>query len=174
MDDPVMLVLRLLHIGFGVLWVGAAWTFHFFIIPALRTAGHETEKQVMDILLRQRKVALIILSATIVTVGAGATMLVIDISRFGVEAWFGSGFGIGITIGAIAAILAFSLGPTLILPATKRMEQIGAAIEAQGGPPTAEQNSELGALTARLDRVLRYDTLLLIVAVAFMATARYL
>ncbi|HUS21471.1 MAG TPA: hypothetical protein VMZ66_05595, partial [Aeromicrobium sp.] len=116
MSDPVMLVLRLLHIGAGVLWVGAAWSFHFFVIPALRIAGGETEKRVLDIALRQRKLSTVILSATLVAVGAGATMLVIDISRYGLQTWFNSGFGIGITIGATAAIIAFILGPTLILP----------------------------------------------------------
>ena len=174
MADPLMVFLRLLHIGAGVLWVGAALTVHFFVVPSLRALGPDTERSVMDTMLRQRRLATTILIATVITVAAGATMYVIDVSRYGTAAWFGSGFGIGITIGAVAALISFILGPVAILPITKQLEKIGGAIQAQGGQPTAEQEGQMVALGSRLDRVLRYDTAVLIVAVIFMAIARYL
>ena len=175
MADPLMLVLRLLHIGAGVLWVGAALIITYFVTPALRIVGPDTEGKVMDAILRQRRLAQIILLATLVTVLAGGAMLIIDINRFGgLSQWFGTGFGVGITIGAVAAIVSFIIGPTLILPVTKRAENLGAAIAAQGGDPTAEQQAEMGAISRRLDKVLRYDSAFLVVAVAFMAIARYL
>jgi hypothetical protein len=105
--------------------------------------------------------------ATILTVGAGAAMLVIDVSRYGMDLWFGSGFGIGITIGAVAAMVSFLLGPLLIIPMSNRIEKIATG-EANAEP------AELNRLTSRLRRTLGFDSALLFIAVIFMAGARYL
>ena len=40
-----MVVLRLLHIGFGVLWVGAAWMLLVFVIPTAQALGPDQTHQ---------------------------------------------------------------------------------------------------------------------------------
>lgn len=170
--DPFLVVLRVLHIGAGVLWVGAAWTLFLFVDPTLRALGPDTEKSFTQYVTRQRRLDKIIFGATLVTVAAGAILYWLDWQRLG-SAWFQSGFGISITIGAAAAIVAFILGPTAILPTVNRINALGAEIDRAGGPPTAEQQAALSGLTARLHSIFRIDFVLLTIAVLFMAIARY-
>lgn len=171
--DPLMIVLRALHIGFGVLWVGAAWMMFLFVQPTLKALGSEVQKNFMGHIVDVRRLTQIITSATFVTVGAGAIMYVLAVIRFTPQLFFGSGFGIVLTIGAIAAIIAFISGLIFIEPGFNRMAKIGAEIEAAGGPPKPEQVAELGAIGARLDQVFRADFVLLLIAVISMAIARY-
>ncbi len=169
-----MVGLRLLHIGFGVLWVGAAWMLFLFVQPTARALGPEVERTFSNYMLRRRRLAMTILIATVVTVAAGLTMLVIDISRVGTGPWFSSGLGLGLTAGALAAIGSFVLGPTLIVPMANRIEKISTAIGDAGGTPTDSQAADLSELGGRLRNVLAVDSALLLVAVVLMATARYL
>jgi hypothetical protein len=169
-----MVVLRLTHIGAGILWVGAAWMLFIFVTPTLEALGPETQRKFTTYILRQRRLATTILIATLLTVGAGVILLLIDISRYTPQVWFGSAFGIGITIGAFAAIGSFLLGPTFVLPLSSKLDKIGAEVEASGGPPTEAQQSELDATGKRLRTVLMWDSALLLVAVVLMAISRYL
>jgi hypothetical protein len=171
--DPVIVILRVLHIGAGVLWVGAAWTLFLFVSPTLAALGMEAERTFMQHVTRQRRLDRIVFGATIVTVGAGALLYWIDWQRLGAT-WFQTGFGIGITIGAAAAIAAFLLGPIAILPTVNKLNALGAQIDGGGAPPTPDQQAALQALTTRLRKVFTIDFALLVVAVALMATARYL
>ncbi len=112
--DPLMIVLRLLHIGAGVLWVGAAWMLYLFVMPTMQALGPETARTFTTYMLRRRRLAHAILIATVLTVGAGVILLVIDINRYTQAVWFSTGFGIGITIGGVAAIVSFILGPLAV------------------------------------------------------------
>jgi uncharacterized membrane protein len=47
-------------------------------------------------------------------------------------------------------------------------------LQAAGAPPSAEQSSEMAALQARVGRGMQAVTVLLLIAAAAMATARYL
>ncbi len=171
--DPLMVVLRVAHIGAGVMWVGAAWMMYLFVQPSLQTLGPDAQREFMGNLLRRRRLAHTILVATVVTVGAGAAMLAIDISRYGVQFWFGSSFGIGITLGAVAGISSFIIGPVLIVPLTNRLEKMSEEI-GPGSEPTPEQTEEFGRVGLRLRRVLMWDSALLAAAVVLMAISRYL
>jgi hypothetical protein len=167
--DPLMVVLRLLHIGAGVLWVGAAWMLVIFVQPTARAMGPQVESEFTNYLLRRRRLAHTIMIATILTVGAGAAMLIIDIGRFGgLDAWLSDGFGIGITVGALAAIGSFVIGPTVIVPLANRIEKLTETA------PSAENRPELERLGNRLRTVLIWDSALLLVAVVLMAVSRYL
>jgi len=107
-------------------------------------------------------------------VGAGIALYLIDVSRTGVDAWFKSPFGIGLSIGAIAALITFVLGPTRISPTADRMGKLGAEMVAAGAGATDAQRDEMAQLGARIKRYLTIDSALLAVAVVCMATSRYL
>jgi hypothetical protein len=172
--DIVMLGLRLLHIVGGIAWVGAAWTFFIFVQPTLIALGMETQNKFMTYVTTARRLTLVITVAAFSTVGAGIALYLIDVSRTGVDAWFKSPFGIGLSIGAIAALITFVLGPTRISPTADRMGRLGAEIGAAGGVATDAQRTELDQLGVRIKRYLTIDSALLVVAVAFMAGSRYL
>ncbi|MGI8929322.1 MAG: hypothetical protein ACR2H0_07665 [Candidatus Limnocylindrales bacterium] len=168
-----MIVLRALHIGFGVLWVGAAWMMYLFVEPTLKALGSDVQKKFMGHIVGVRRLTQIITGATVVTVGAGAILYVLAVLRFTPQVFFGTGFGIVLTIGAISAIIAFLSGLIFIEPGFSRLAKIGAEIDAAGGPPKPEQVAEVGAIGARLDQVFRVDFVLLVIAVLGMAIARY-
>jgi hypothetical protein len=87
--------------------------------------------------------------------------------------WIGSAPGIALTVGALCAIAAFALGGSIVRPTTMRVLEIGREAAASGGP-TPEQGAEIQALQARARATGRWIVPLLIVAVAAMASARYL
>lgn len=85
-----------------------------------------------------------------------------------------SGIGIGFTIGAIAAIVAWVLGMVVIGPTVERLDEAGTAMASAGRPPTTDELSRFHGLEARLHRAGLTDAMLLATAVAFMAASRYL
>lgn len=171
--DLVMIVLRLAHIGAGVFWVGAAFTMFLFVQPTLEALGGQTQKSFMDHINKQRKLVPVIFGSTVVTVAAGLAMYWISSGGLN-PVWLGSPFGIGITIGASAALTAFVLGLLFITPTFGKIEKLGDEIERGGGPPTPDQMSRMEHLGADLKRHFKLDVTLLAIAVTFMATARYL
>jgi uncharacterized membrane protein len=170
--DPVVLLLRLLHIGAGIFWVGAGFSFFLFVQPSVRSLGPEVEGAFMHNLARVRRFPIVILTAGIITVLAGLTLYLRNAG--GMELWIGSPMGIGFTIGAAAAIVSFLLGPFAIVPTIKKLETLGSSIAAAKRAPTAEEGSAIEALQARLHTVGKIDLVFLAIAVLFMATSRYL
>jgi phosphate/sulfate permease len=82
--------------------------------------------------------------------------------------------GIGFTLGAIAAIVAFVIALFVILPASRQLAVLGGQIRASGAPPSAEQMSQLQSLQRTIRSWGIALMLLLTIAVVFMAISRYL
>ena len=76
---------------------------------------------------------------------------------------------LGYAIGGVAAITAWLVGITVMLPSGRRMEELGAR---------ASRGEDVGAAIAvtngRMSRYGRMASWLMILAVVLMATARYL
>ena len=123
-------------------------------------------------LTKVRRFPTVILTATLVTVGAGVLLYVRNAG--GVELWLDSPTGVGFTIGAAAAIVSFLLGPLGILPTIKKLEAIGDTLTAERRPPTAEEGAALGALQTRLRTIGAVDLVFLAGAILFMSMSRYL
>ncbi|HEY7187704.1 MAG TPA: hypothetical protein VH436_14210 [Vicinamibacterales bacterium] len=51
---------------------------------------------------------------------------------------------------AVAALATLVVGFTMIAPSANRLGTLNAAIQAAGGPPTAEQQAEMARLQARM------------------------
>lgn len=75
--------------------------------------------------------------------------------------------------GGVLALTALVIGLTVNAPTAKRLGELMAAIQARGGPPSPEQAAAMRALQSRLGNALRAVTLLLVLATAAMAVARY-
>jgi uncharacterized membrane protein len=171
--DSTMVVLRLLHIGAAVFWVGAAFTFFLFVGPSAKALGNDGQGKFMDQITRVRRFPTVVLVAGLITVLAGATMYYIDSSGFS-NGWMTSPTGIGFGIGALAGILSFSTGPLVIVPTIGKLQSIGGRLQSEQRAPTPEEGAILAALDQRLTTVGRIDLVLLAIAVCFMATSRYL
>lgn len=172
MDDPILLLLRLVHIGAGVFWVGAAFAFFLFVQPSAKALGPEGEGAFMADLTQVRRFPMVILTATVLTVGAGLILYLRNAG--GIELWLGSATGVGFTIGSAAALVSFALGAMVVRPAVTKLTEIGRTLREARRPPTPEEAAAIGALKGRLGTFGKINLVFLAVAVLFMATSRYL
>jgi uncharacterized membrane protein len=169
--DWYVIILRLIHIAAGIFWVGAAFVLFLFIQPSVKDLGPEGQR-FMGHLAARKRLPTVILSSGLLTVIAGALLYWRVSGGFDV-AWIRSGPGIGFTIGALAALITLILGLTLTKPAVDRIGALGQEIARGGGQPTPAQAAEMQRLQARTVALGRVSMVLLAIAVATMATARY-
>ncbi|MDP8905728.1 MAG: hypothetical protein M3N29_10560 [Chloroflexota bacterium] len=173
MEEVLVMVLRVAHIGAAVFWVGAAYTFFGFVEPTLKSLGPETTKNFMDHIVKRRRFPTMVIGASFVTVVAG--LLLYWRASDGLDVnWITAPMGLGFTLGGLAGIAALLLGAVVIGPTIGRLEKLGAEVEGQGGPPTPEQAGQFQALDKRLRQAGIADFVLLTAALFFMAISRYL
>ena len=170
--DTYMIVLRIVHILAGVFWVGAALTTILFLQSTAREVG-PAAGPFMAHLAGKKHLVDWVLRAAGLTILAGALMYW-RVSGGLDGDWLTSAPGISLTIGALCAIAAFSLGLSVVRPTIMSTLAIGREVAATGGPPTPEQGAQLQALQKRGKSVGQVIVPLLIVAVSGMAAARYL
>lgn len=164
-------LLRLVHIIAGAFWVGSVMFASFLLAPTLRALGPGAGP-VMNQLVKVRKMPLIMMISSLATIAAGAWLLMIDSAGQAGE-WMRSGTGMTFSIGGALAILGFIVGMAVNAPASKRLAAIGTAAAARGGPPTAEEQAEIQRLQGRMSTASQVVMVLLLLATAAMAIARY-
>jgi uncharacterized membrane protein len=160
-------LLRIVHIVGGVIWVGGTLTMTFFIGPTI-AATAEAGQKFVEHLMNNLKFSNRMSAAAGSTVLAGLILYGLD-ARAG-AAWQRSGFAIGLSIGAGFAIIGFIFG-ILIGRTTKTMAQLGAQFQ---GKPTNEQMAQMQSIRKQQATYSNISAIALILAVIFMATARYL
>ena len=160
-------LLRIIHIVGGVFWVGGTLTMTFFIGPTIGATAEAGQKFVGH-LMNNLKFSNRMSAAAGLTVLAGIILYGLD-ARAG-AAWVRSGMGIGLSIGAGFAIIGFIFG-ILIGRTTMAMAKLGAQFQ---GKPTNEQMSQIQALRQQQAMYSNISATALILAVIFMAVARYL
>lgn len=167
--DVLGVVLRIVHIVSGVLWVGGAGLFFFYLEPAINKLGPDAERFV-DEVVNRRKVPVYFMALSTLTVLAGVTLYWRD---FGVTVNT-TPFGLALGLGGVAALIAW-LGGNLLIPSTlAKLTAIAAEMKASDGPPSAELVARLHATQERLRTIGMIDIALLLFAVVAMASARYL
>lgn len=144
----LMLVLRLTHILAGIFWVGATLTTTYYL------------KQSAELASRKR-LATAMTAAGIMNVLAGYAMYWLDSDGFS-SPWTHSGPGIGFAIGGAFGLL----GLILRILANRKMKMLS-----RPGNTPSENLIGYEQKLARLDRL---NVWALIIAVLFMAAARYL
>lgn len=164
----LMLILRLTHIFAGVFWVGATLTTSFYLSPATKATG-EAGQRVMDYLHTKARLATAMTLAGILTVFAGYSMYWIDSNGFS-SPWTHSGPGIGFGIGGAAGLL----GLIFRILANRNMTKLSRVAVENKERPDSKQLQKLVSLQKRQARLNTLNTWALIIAVLFMATARYL
>jgi ribose/xylose/arabinose/galactoside ABC-type transport system permease subunit len=171
--EPFMLVFRFLHIVSGALWFGSAFLFVGIIGPSAAEVG-PSAGPLLSVAVKKRRVAKIITWLGMITVTAGWVMWIKDMRDYGgLGDWLGTGFGIGLTIGGVLATVTFFIGYFGVGRNVERLVDLGDRIAAAGGPPSSEQQAEMARIGAGLERHGKTDLMLLFLAVAAMATARY-
>ena len=166
-----IIVLRLVHILGGVFWVGSGLFSAFYLNPALAKVGPAAGAVMVDMTRRRLFVVMPIIA--LLTILSGLRLMWIMSTGFS-AAYFASAFGATYAAAGGAAILAFLLGIFVMRPTGTRIGAIGAAL---AGPADGNERSLLGAEMAALQRrsawANRVNAVLLLLAAAGMAVARY-
>lgn len=161
-------LLRIIHILGGIFWVGGALMMAFFIGPAVGATAEAGQKFVSH-LMGNLKLSNRLAAAAGLSILAGFILYWIDSNGF-TSAWMSSGAGRGFGIGAGFALIGFVFG-LLVGRTTQAMAQLGAQIK---GKPSPEQLRQIEALRKQQITYSNINVVLLILAVIFMAIARYL
>ena len=171
MSPAVVVILRLIHILSGVFWVGSIIFLGRFVMPTIRTMG-PAGGAFMTHLTTVLKLPRAQFGAALLTILSGLSLEWHD--SIGLQSeWLRSRAGMAFGTGGGLAIIAFLIGVSVSLPASKRMGALLAEIQAKGGTPDAAQAAEVKRLQQRLGNALRAVMLLLVLATAAMAVARY-
>ena len=157
------IVLRLIHILAGVFWVGGAWMMKFYIAPTVGSTA-ESGQQFMRHFVGKTNLLNMMMAAAGLAVTAGAILFIRN-----PPGWASSSAGIGFGIGAFFALIGFVFG-ILIGRNTRAVMGLGAQIK---GQPTPEQLAQMQMLQKRLGMYSTINAYSLLLAVTFMATARY-
>jgi hypothetical protein len=170
--DPLVIVLRLVHVVSGALWVGMLAFSVFYLMPAIQEVGPDGGKVMAAIQKRglMTVMPLLALGALIsgfwLYIRAGA----------GMPAEFGrSPVGMAFGLGGLAALVAWLLGIAVMRPSMMKAMALGQSL----GPSTSADErqrvmGEAQRLRGRAAAAGRATAYLLLFAVAAMAVARYL
>jgi uncharacterized membrane protein len=157
----LQILLRLVHIVSGGIWVGMVVFTTAFLMPALTDVGPDAGKVMAA--LAKRRIMMVMPLLAILTIGSGI-WLMIRFSGGNGGAAMQSPMGRLLGVGALAAIIAFLLGLTIVRPTMTK-------IAAYGADPT--KRDEIARLRQRGDFVNQLVALLLVIALTAMAVARY-
>ncbi len=166
--DYLHLVLRIIHIGAGIFWVGGVLMIVVFIAPTIGALGDAGPK-FMAHMVQNLKFTTRMSIAAGLTALAGAWLYWIDSSAFQ-SAWMASSVGIGFSIGAAFGVVGFVSG-ILIGRTTNALVNLGGQIQ---GKPSPEQLAQLQKLQKNQGLYSRTAAISLLVSVFFMAVARFL
>lgn len=170
--DILMILLRIIHILCGVFWAGTIMMMAVFLYPAAGASGPEGGK-FMQTLVKTRNLPVVMSTLATLSIIAGLWMYWLDSDGFSMQ-WIHTGFGHLLTVGGIAALLAYSFGMTIVRPAAGRMGKMAAEIAAAGAPPTPAQMQEIGGLRMKMFRWTKIMAWLLALCVVAMSIARYM
>lgn len=163
-----ILILRVLHIGFGAFWVGTDAFLTLLLLPRLRTLGPDVERRVVAAIMRILPPVMMV--SSIVTFVSGI-FLTSNMRGWTVNWMFASGWGIAITIGFIGTLITLIVGFGLLPPLMIRTDKLERSFE--GRQPTVAETDEFDKLKARGTSLAKINTVLLIAVVLSMAVARF-
>jgi hypothetical protein len=169
--SALILLLRLLHIVGGAFWVGAVILTVFFIEPTAGELGPAGDRFMAHLV--RRRAALVMAIAAITALGAGAALYWIDSGGLRLE-WISTHTGIGFTVGGIAALIAFAIAGIFLKPGVDRFAAMPIDDTSSASAAPEPDHGELERFERRFRRWSLIQVSLLLLAIAAMATARYL
>jgi len=167
-----LVVLRLLHVVVGAFWVGTFIFTALFLSPSVAEAGPDGAKVMAGV--AQRGFMVVMPAAALVTMLTGLWFYWRDSGGFRIG-WMHTPMGMAYGTGGFAAIVAFVIGMTVTRPATINLGKLsGQVAQASDVAEREALLKQLGAVRRRSAVGSKLVALLLTLAAALMAVARYL
>ena len=163
-----LLVLRILHIGAGVVWVGNTLLLVMTIIPALKETGGSGQKFI-DYLITKKRFGTESAGAGGMAGIAGLLLYWHDSQGF-TSGWMQGNAGIGFAVGGVLGLIAFIFG----ILTDRRLKAMAGLREQFGDSPSEEQTSQIQALKKQQTTYLFICAGTLTLSLWVMAVARYL
>ncbi len=171
-ENVLMVFLRLIHIFGGIFWAGTVFIMAWFLIPSNKATGAAGMVVMQEVMMR-RKLTVYLMTAMILTILSGLAMYGrMTMVTHGV--WASTTMAKVLGFGALCGIVAGAIGGSVSKRTGLKMAAIGKAIEDSGQPPTDAQRTEIAVLQDKTQKVMGFVAILLVLAVAAMASARYL
>jgi uncharacterized membrane protein len=167
----MLILFRVIHVLFGVFWVGTAIFNAVFLIPTVRALG-PAGGAVMQEIGEKRKLPIYFFISGILTVLSGFGLYWYDSAGF-TNDFMRSAGGMTFGFGGLLALITLLLGIFVITPAAIRASKLGAAMAAAKKPPALEQAAEMQRLQAKLGKMGGVAAGLLTLTTIAMAVARY-
>ena len=165
-----LLLLRLIHILGGMFWVGAGVFSTIFLAPAMKAAGPAAAGAVMSNLQKRRMFTFMPIVATLTLLSGARLMWIVSA---GDSRWFAHGPGHVYSISGALAIIAFLMGLFVGRPAMVKAGKLSQSAASDGATKDAIV-AEIAKLQKRAALSTGLATILLLLATAGMAVARYL
>ncbi len=169
MEQNFIILLRLLHIFFGVFWAGALFYMSMFILPA-SNAIPEGGK-FMQQLARTNRLPVVMMLAATISILSGI-LLMWKLYDFN-STWMGSDMGMLFSTGGAFAVIAYLIGFMVNMPTVAKISSIGKSVAVSGGTPTPEQIQTMNKLRGKLSSAIRITAILIAASVICMSVARY-
>jgi uncharacterized membrane protein len=167
----VLIILRLIHILAGVYWAGTMFFFVTFLEPSLRSMGPDGGKVMIRFF--ERGYLKLIPVVAILTILSGLWLLWRQSAGFD-AVYMGSTLGMAFSTGGLLAIVAFIVGIAVTRPAAARIWELSGQVpQATSEEVRNSLMAEIGKNRARTVISARIIVVLLFMAVALMAIARY-
>jgi uncharacterized membrane protein len=168
--DPLLILLRMVHVVGGVFWAGAILFVAHFLEPAVRDVHPDGGKVMLA--LQKRRYLDVMPVVALLTLVSGFWLYHRTFGRFhpgpgasGPELWLASG--------GLAALAGFVVGVSLMRPSAMRIGQLAGEM-AQAPPERKEAiGAEMARLRGRMRVAGRVVAALLGVAILCMAIGRY-
>ena len=167
----LIVILRLIHIVLGAVWVGMAVFTAVFLGPAMQDAGPQGGKVMEALVKRGMMTAMPILALG--TILSGIWLYWMMSAGFQ-PSFVHSRLGLALGLGGLMSILGFGLGITVTRPAMVRIAAITQGLATATESERAQQMNEIARLRARGTMASKVGTVLLVLATAAMAVARYI
>ncbi|MEP6904880.1 MAG: hypothetical protein ABI875_02280 [Gemmatimonadales bacterium] len=171
-ESALMIVLRLIHIFGGIFWAGSVALIGWFVMPAQAQLGQASPMFIRELMVRRRLPVFVMTSMGLSILSGLAMYTRLAMTTNGV--WAASTTGKVLGFGALSAIIGATIGGRAGAKMKGKMAAIGAKVQAGGGAPTEDQRLEIATNVASFQKSLRVVTVFLIIAIAAMASARYL
>jgi len=168
-----MVVFRVVHVLLAIAWGGTIFLLVFFLQPTAKVIGPASGPFMRELLGTRRLTdwTLRIAGATIV---AGGFLYWHDLQLYDdLGDFLGSAFGLWLTIGAVAALVAFGIGISATRPTLQRMLAVGGQVAQAGDQASPELRRELTALQAKGRSLAKLNLTFVTIAAFAMSTARY-